>query len=151
MKDVKMLKARQLQAIQLLALGTPIVKVAERLDISCMTIWRWQRQPAFEAKLNSITSSGLEQVSKTLNSAALSAAETLQEILCDMTQPVPIRMRAALGVLNAMGPVNAALERGLQHRTADFDLARRFSSQARYTYEAAGQSGGSSGGSTITV
>lgn len=150
MKNVTSLKARQLQAVKLLALGTPANQVAERLEISVMTIYRWKRLPEFEAKLSAITSSGLEEIAKTLNATALTAAETLQEILCDMTQPVPTRMKAALGVLNAMGSVNAALERGLQHRAGDFDLAQRFSSQAGYIYEA-GQSGGSSGGSTITV
>jgi len=132
-------------------MGTPIVKVAERLDISCMTIWRWQRQPAFQAKLTAITSSGLEEIAKTLNLTALTAAETLQEILCDLSQPVPTRMKAALGVLGVMSSVNGAVERGLQHRVADFDLAQRFSSQAGYTYEAAGQSCDPSGEGTITV
>jgi hypothetical protein len=150
MKNVKPLKPAQLTAIQMLAVGTPASHVAEKLDVSAMTIYRWQRIPEFEAKLTSITSSGLEQVSKTLNSAALTAAETLQEILCDMSQPVPIRMRAALGVLGVLGPVNSALERGLQHRVGDFDLAQRFHNQAGYSYEA-GQSCNSSAEHTITV
>jgi hypothetical protein len=138
MQNVKALKARQLEAVKLLAMGTPAYQVARRVAVSPMTIHRWQRLPEFEAKLTSITSSGMEQVAKTLNSAALTAAETLQEILCDLSQPVPIRMKAALGVLNALGSVNAALERGIQHRAADFDLAQRFSSQGN-TYEAVGE------------
>ena len=129
MQNVKSLKARQLEAVKLLSAGTPACRVAGQLAVSPMTIYRWQRLPAFEAKLNAITTSGLEEIAKTLNATALTAVETMQEILGDLRQPATVRLRAALGVLNAMGPVNSALERGLQHRTADFDLPHRFNSQ----------------------
>ena len=145
----KLLKPVQLTALRLIASGTPDCQVASTLNVSVMSVYRWKRLPAFEAKLNSITSSGLEQIATTLNAAALSAAETLSEILNDMSQPVPIRMRAALGVLNALGPVNSTLERGLQHRAADFDLAQRFNLQGN-TYEAVRQSGKDSR-DTITI
>lgn len=148
MKNVTQLKPRQLTAIQLLATGTPAYKVAERLEITTMTLYRWQRLPEFEAKLNLITSSGLEEIAKKLNATALTAVETLQEILCDMTQPIPIRMKAAIGVLNAMPAVNGSLEKSLQHRAADFDLAHRFGS---FTYNSGGEPYKASGESTITL
>jgi hypothetical protein len=132
------LKPRQIHAIQLLAVGTPLTRVAQTLEISEMTLWRWGKQAEFQSKLNSVANSGMEQIAKTLNAAALTAAETLQEILCDLSQPVPTRMRAALGVLNAMGSVNAALERGLQHRAGDFDLNQRWNSQGS-TYDQRGE------------
>jgi transposase len=106
MSNVKALKARQLNAIQLLAVGTPANQVAATLQVSTMTLYRWSRQPEFEAKLRSITSSGLEEVAEKMNATALTAVETLQEILCDMTQPTGTRMKAALGVLAAL-PVDA--------------------------------------------
>jgi hypothetical protein len=134
----KPLRPLQLNALRLIASGTPDCQVASTLNVSVMSIYRWRRLPAFEAKLHAITSSGLEEISKTLNATALTAVETLQEVLCDMSQPVPIRMRAALGVLSALGPVNAALERGLQHRAGDFDLTQRFNLQG-HTYEATGE------------
>lgn len=150
MNNVNSLKARQLQAVKLLALGTPASHVAARLEVSVMTIWRWQRQPAFEAKLQAVTSSGMEQIATTLNAAALSAAETLSEILNDMSQPTNTRMRAALGVLSALGPVNSVLERGLQHRAADFDLAQRFNLQGHtHTYDQREPCNAS--GDTITI
>ena len=145
----KLLKPVQLTALRLIASGTPDCQVASTLNVSVMSVYRWKRLPAFEAKLNSITSSGMEQIATTLNAAAISAAETLSEILNDMSQPTNTRMRAALGVLNALGPVNSALERGLQHRAADFDLAQRFNLQGN-TYEAVRQSGKDSR-DTITI
>lgn len=135
----KSLKPVQLTALKLIALGTPDYQVAARLEVSVMTIYRWKRLPQFESRLNAITTSGLEQIVKKLNITSLTAVETLQEVLNDMSLTPLIRMRAALGVLNALPAVNSALEKGLQHRAADFDLKQRWNSQG-CTYEAAGQS-----------
>lgn len=140
MESVKSLKPVQLTAIQLLAMGTPASQVAERLEVSAMTIYRWQRQPEFEAKLNAVTSSGLEEIAKQMNATTLTAVETLHEVLCDLTQPTATRMKAALGVLNVMSSVNGALEKGLKHRIADFDPKQRWSNLG-YTYDASGQQG----------
>ena len=81
----KSLKPVQLYALKLIALGTPDYQVAARLEVSVMTIYRWKRLPQFEAKLNAITTSGLEQIVKKLNIASLTAVETLQEVLNDMS------------------------------------------------------------------
>ena len=137
MCNVKTLKARQLNAIQLLATGTPAYQVAAQLEVSTMTIYRWQKLPEFEAKLNSITSSGLEEVAKKLNATTLTAVETLMEILCDMQEPSTTRMKAALGVLSNTASVNNMLEKCLKHRVADFDLHERFEQQG-WTYDSNG-------------
>lgn len=137
MNNVRQLKPRQLTAVQLLATGTPANRVAERLEVSTMTLYRWQRLPEFEAKLRVITSSGLEEVAKKMNATTLTAIETLQEILCDMREPSTTRMKAALGVLNSMSAVNGVLEKGLQLRAADFDLQGRWSEQA-FTFDSSG-------------
>lgn len=149
MNSGKSLKAKQLSAIQLLALGTPANRVAEQLAVSAMTIYRWRRLPEFDAKLTSIANSGLEEIAKKMNATALTAVETLQEVLCDLSQPTPLRVRAALGVLGAMPSVNGALERGLQHRFADFDLEQRFSDVV-YPHDNGGIAGASTG-NCVTV
>lgn len=136
MRNVKALKPRQISAIQLLACGTPACRVAERLEVSTMTLYRWQQLPEFEAKLNSIVNSGLAEVAKKMNATALTAVESLQEILCDMTQPTPTRMKAALGVLAALPSVSSALEKNLKHRVADFDLQQRW--EGTFTYDSSG-------------
>lgn len=146
----KSLKPVQLLALKLIVLGTPDNQVAARLDVSAMTIHRWKRLPAFEAKLNAITSSGLERIVKMLNITSLTAVETLNEMLNDMSVPATIRMRAALGVLNALPSVNGALEKGLQHRAADFDLKQRWNSQGR-TYDERGEPCSAPEEDTITV
>lgn len=134
MKIKKSLKPVQLTALKLISMGTPAYRVAERLDVSVMTVYRWQRLPEFEAQLQSFANSGLEEIAKKMNATALTAVETLQETLCDLSLPPSIRIKAALGVLSAMPSVNIALENSLRHRHSDFDLDHRFDLQP-ITYE----------------
>ena len=109
MNNVKSLKARQLTAVKLLALGTPANQVAAQLEVSTMTIYRWKRMPEFEAMVGSIALSGLEEIAKKMNATTLTAVETLQEILCNMNEPVSIRLKAAIGVLKNAASVNNML------------------------------------------
>lgn len=138
MSQSKTLKPKQLNAIRLLAAGTPACQVAERLEITTMTLYRWKQLPEFEQTLNAIAYSGLEEVAKKVNIAALTAAETLQEILCDMSHPVEVRMKAALAALKVQPAINGAIEKGLQHRVADFDTRERYSGPV-FTYDSAGR------------
>lgn len=137
MKQAKALKARQMSAIQLLAMGTPAYQVAEKLQVTSMTIHRWKPLPEFEAKLRFIASSGLEEIAKKMNATTLTAIETLQEIMCDMREPSSARMKAALGVLGTMASVNNTLEKSLKHRAGDFDLKERWSGPA-FTFDSNG-------------
>ena len=126
MKHKKKLKAKQLKAVQLLAMGEPKNVIAAKLEITTMTLYRWQKQPEFNSKLNFIAHSGLEEIAKKMNATTVTAIETLQEAMCDMREPSTVRIKAAIGVLNAMPSVNGALEKGLKHRVADFDLRERW-------------------------
>lgn len=121
----------------MLALGAPAYQVAVELQVSTMTIYRWQRLPEFDAKLNIIVSSGLEEIAKKMNATMLTAVETLQEILCDWREPSNTRMKAALGVLANASSINNMLEKSLKNRVADFDLKNRFSEQS-FTYDSNG-------------
>lgn len=137
MNNVKTLKARQLNAVQLLALGKPAYQVAAQLEVSTMTIYRWQRLPEFEAKLNSIASSGLEEIAKKMNATTVTAVETLQEILCNMNEPINVRLKAAIGVLNNVASVNNMLNKTLKFGASDFDINKRFFEPA-FSYDSNG-------------
>jgi len=126
MEPAKPLKPKQINAIKLLATGVPLCQVAEKLEVTTMTLYRWQKLPEFEQKLHSISYSGMDEIAKKLNQAALTGAEILLEVMDDLREPSATRLKAALGALNALPKVNGALERGLQHRVADFDLRTRF-------------------------
>lgn len=149
MENVKPLKPVQLSAIRLLAAGTPACHVAQQLHVSPVTVSRWQQSPAFKAKLNEITSSGLQEVGKQINRTALVAVEVLHQLLGDMTQPTNVQIKVALGILNSMPSINAAIDKALLHRAADFDPEQRWSSQG-CTYNQHGEPCDPSGGS-ITV
>jgi hypothetical protein len=71
-----------------------------------------------------------------LNAASLAAIETAQEVMCNMREPVELRLSAAKIVLTAMPPTTAALEKALRHRLADFSLEERF--ERGSTYDSAG-------------
>ena len=137
MKTASTLNARQLTALKLLATGTPINQVVERLEITRVTLYRWKQLPEFDEKLRTITNSGLEQIAKKMNALALTAAETLQYHMCDMSLPADTQIKLALGILNTMPKVNGALEMSLQHRSADFDVKKRFSGPS-FTYDSNG-------------
>ena len=124
------LKPRQAHALQLLAVGRPANEVAAALNVSAMTIFRWKQTPVFRSRLELVAHTGLEELAKKVNATAITAIETLQETLCDMTLPVALRVKASIGVLGAMGSVNAALSRRLLDGAADFDLRTRFAGPA---------------------
>ncbi len=131
------MKPRQVQALQLLATGRPVNQVAAMVDVTPMTVFRWKNTPAFRSRLELVTNSGLESLAKKVNATAITAIETLQETLCNMALPDQIRVKAALGVLNAMGSVNAALSRRLHDGVADFELSTRFDGPV-FSHDSAG-------------
>ncbi len=150
MQNAKTLKARQLQAVKLLALGNPASHVAEQLHISPVTISRWRRLPAFEERLSSLSASGLEEIAQKMNAATLVAIENLQHLLCDLSLPANTQIKVSLGVLNAMASINGALEKSLRHRAADFTADERWKNQG-HTYDQRNEPCGASGENTITV
>ena len=138
MNNVKSLKARQLTAVKLLSIGTPANQVAAQLEVSTMTIYRWKRMPEFEAMVGSIALSGLEEIAKKMNATTLTAVETLQEILCNMNEPVNLRLKAALGVLHNAASVNNMLNKTHRFGASDFDVNKRFF-EPSFTYDADGE------------
>ena len=118
--------------MQLLAIGEPKNVIAAKLEITTMTLYRWEKLPEFESKLNSINSSGLEEIAKMTNAATLTALETLQDILCRLDEPRSTQIKVALGVLKVMPSVNCALEKALEHRVGDFDLDKRWDIGSRF-------------------
>ena len=135
MTPVKTLKPRQLDAIKMLATGIPAYEVAERLEITCMTLWRWRRIPEFEHTLHSISHSGLDELARKINIAALTAVEVVQEVLCDMRECSSTRLKAAAIALRAMPGVNTALAKA--HPGADFDTRKRSTGPA-FTFDGDG-------------
>ncbi|MFZ2303034.1 MAG: helix-turn-helix domain-containing protein [Gallionella sp.] len=134
----KPLKPKQNAALRLLAQGESHKFVAEILNVSAMTVYRWGCIPEFQAQLKTITASetGLEVTARRLSAAVLTAIETTQETMCNMREPVELRLKAAQIILRSMPPASAALEKALRHRMSDFLLEQRF--DGGNTYDSAG-------------
>ena len=136
--SVTSLKPRQVQALHLLAVGRPASEVAAVVNVSAMTIFRWKQSPAFRSRLERVSNSGLEEIAKKLQALSLTAVETLQESLCDMSLPVHLRAKVALGVLGSLGSVNAVLTKRLPDGAGDFELEHRFKGPA-LSYDSQGE------------
>ena len=133
------LKPAQINAIKLLSMGTPANQVAAQLEITTMTLYRWQKMPEFESVLRNTSFSGLEEIAKKMNVTTITAIETLQEFLCNMGESNNIRLKAALGVLGAMASVNNALDKSLKHKAADFSREYYLDHFNTTTYDSAGE------------
>ena len=133
MKNHKVLKPKQQLAVRLLALGHQKNIVAQRLDVSTMTLYRWEQSPNFQNELaTSIESSGLKETARKLHIAGITAAETIQEFLNNMSHPAEVRAKFAVGVLRAYPAFQSAIEKGLRNRVGDFNLDERWLSHATY-------------------
>lgn len=127
MKKQKVLKPKQQLAVRLLASGYQKNIVAQRLNVSVMTIYRWEQSPIFQTELAStIEASGLEETARKLHIAGITAAETIQEFLNNMSHPSEVRAKFAVGVLRAYPAFQSAIEKGLRHRIGDFSLDERW-------------------------
>ena len=104
------LTAQQNQALTLLITGRSIPEIAQELGLHRSTVWRWSREPAFEAEFNaSVAEARSEQVRSYL-SMQEKALETLTN--CLESRNDMVRLRASLIVLDRVdkikyGPVDA--------------------------------------------
>lgn len=89
------LTARQTRAIELLLTGMPIKEVADSLNVSRGTVYRWLDQPKFNEVVNHEKSLIVERLSLTLANLGQRAVDTLKEALDDPSAGTSVRVRAA--------------------------------------------------------
>lgn len=99
MKNVT-LTARQTKAIELLLIGTSIKEVANTVNVSRGTVYRWLDQPNFQSTINKEKNQVVERLSLALASLGQKAVKTLEEALDDSTAGTSVRVRAADVVIN---------------------------------------------------
>ena len=92
----------QAKAIQLLHAGSTVVAAARELQIDRTTVYTWRNNnPVFSLALNRARKIQAEMVVDSLQDLASTAVDTLHQLLVSTDTPAPIRLRAALAVLNA--------------------------------------------------
>ena len=88
---------KKLQALSLLAAGSPIDKVANTLGVHRATLWRWKKDPKFVAEWNKMLAEMKERQTLALVKLQEEALNALYSCLNSKNDIV--RLRAALSVM----------------------------------------------------
>lgn len=94
--------AVQARAAELLALGKRKPQVATELGVSLGVLYKWEKDPEFQAYLKSLRSEVQEQVQDILTSEAVASANTIIA-LRDGAQSEKIKFNAAQDILDRAG------------------------------------------------
>ena len=88
---------KKLQALSLLAAGSPLEKVANTLGVHRATLWRWKKDPKFVAEWNKMLAEMKERQTLALVKLQEEALNALYSCLNSKNDVV--RLRAALSVM----------------------------------------------------
>ncbi len=91
---------KKLQALSLLAAGSPIDKVANTLGVHRATLWRWKNDPKFVAEWNKMLAQMKERQTLALVKLQEEALNALYSCLNSKNDIV--RLRAALSVIESV-------------------------------------------------
>jgi hypothetical protein len=103
-------RSRREEAAILALLAQPTLETAAReAKVSAATLYRWLKDPAFQARYRAARREALSQAIGRLQAESGSVAEALLSIATDPEQPASARVSAAVKVLE-MGVKNIELE-----------------------------------------
>lgn len=88
---------RKRLAATLLAAGTPKVQIAKRLEISEVTLWRWEKQAPFAAYLDQVRRDVLQQTIDAARAAAQLAVHTVSDAMLEGNADVAIKYLSLIG------------------------------------------------------
>ena len=88
----------QLQAVQLIAMGVPQVRIAQQLNVTQQTISEWKLRPSFRFELQRLRDCSRREAEDLLRGVVKTAAETVASLMTT-SEKEEIRLRAALAVL----------------------------------------------------
>jgi 50S ribosomal subunit-associated GTPase HflX len=89
-----------------LARGATVTDATQQANIHRTTYYLWLENPNFEAELNRAKREQADAKRVQLQGLADTAISTLREILTGTDVPAPIRLKAALAVLQSTGTLN---------------------------------------------
>ena len=118
MTELKPIKYR---AIALLVGTKSITDIAELLEVSRTSLYRWLEEPDFQAELQRTQNSLMDTSMSLLAGQARLAAEVIIEIMTDPTISPAIRLNAArIALLDTM---NLRSKHGVEKRLLDIEKA----------------------------
>ena len=99
------LTSKQIQAAYMLGEGSLCKDVASAVEVTPQTISAWQKNPEFEALVNSVRLEVLEAARTRIQSLARAAAHTLGDVM-ENGKSEAMRLKAAAMVLEHVGLTN---------------------------------------------
>lgn len=102
------LSPEQGQAILLLIEGHSPRRIAERVGVDRVTLWRWRQTPEFLAEYERQRAEALDTGMRTLQAAVGAATRALVEIAIDTEAERRDRIRAAVEILDRVGLVSTS-------------------------------------------
>lgn len=96
------LTAKQRKALEALLLTGEVSGAASAANVTRDTIYRWMKQPVFDAAIREAESRALDELSRVLIRLSRSAVGTLAAAMADKQAPISPRLRAAEITLNRL-------------------------------------------------
>ena len=85
------MKQKQVLAIELMAMGTPVEEVAENLSIPKVTIYRWLKEDDFKKELEEKSKAIINQLSRKLAGIVFDNIGELEDLLTSSNANVRVR------------------------------------------------------------
>ena len=104
------LSTNQLQAIQLLLIGTPVGKVAKACKVDVSTVWDWRQMPEFKAELERKKHEFYEETTSVIRGMIGTATEQLSKLLVDPNTPVATKLKATEFIISCIKPQQHQLD-----------------------------------------
>jgi 50S ribosomal subunit-associated GTPase HflX len=101
------LTPQQTEVITALARGATVTDATQQANIDRTTYYLWLKNPNFEAELNRAKKEQADARRVQLHGLADTAISTLREILTGADVPAPVRLKAALAVLQSIGTLKS--------------------------------------------
>lgn len=101
---------RHLKAIELLAEGESIDRVASEIGIDRRTLYRWRTSPVFMGALAEAQKHGLDAAKTRMAQLRERAVDAVEQTLTDPDAPYPVKLKAAEMVLDRTGMSADALD-----------------------------------------
>jgi transposase-like protein len=123
-------------AVQALLSSRNVEEAARAAGVTPRTLYRWQKEPAFEAACREARRAVVSQANARLQQATGVAAATIVKVMVDPTVPASVRIRASECVLNHAGK---AIEiEDIEVRVAALEAAQKRGPKTKKTISSKG-------------
>ena len=95
MKEVPGLTPKQMKAVEALMLTGETASAATAAKVTRNTLYRWMKQPDFQAAVRDAEAQAIDEVSRVLIRLSKSAVGTLAAAMAERDAPIGPRIRAA--------------------------------------------------------